>query len=103
MNHKKNHKAEVAVNDRSTALNIISWMFGIVAFAIGVVNTFWGNDPGFGIFIILLSFVYFLQINDILKKMTGFTITVTGIRVTKSSWVSLFCGQQWAWVNYSIR
>ncbi|MBC5772885.1 hypothetical protein H8S95_02330 [Pontibacter sp. KCTC 32443] len=55
-------------------LNIISWVFGIVAFAIGVVNTFWGNDPGFGIFIILLSFLYFLPVNVIIRKMTGYSI-----------------------------
>jgi hypothetical protein len=67
-------QGETAVNDGSTALTIISWLFGIVAFAIGVVNTFWGNDPGFGVFILLLSFVYFLPVNDILKKMTGFAI-----------------------------
>ena len=60
-------------------MNIISWIFGVVFFAIGVVNTFWGNDPGFGVFIILLSFVYFLPVNDILRKMTGFSIPGMGI------------------------
>lgn len=60
-------------------MNIISWIFGVVFFAIGVVNTFWGNDPGFGVFIILLSFVYFLPVNDILKKMTNFSIPGMGI------------------------
>lgn len=68
MQNEKNFKGEVAINDGSTALNIISWLFGIVFFAIGVVNTFWGNDPGFGVFIIFLSLVYFLPVNDILKK-----------------------------------
>ena len=67
------------MNNNSIVLNIISWLFGIVFFAIGVVNTFWGNDPGFGIFIILLSFVYFLPVNDILQKMTGFSIPRMGI------------------------
>ena len=62
------------MNDGSTALTIISWLFGTVAFAIGVVNTFWGNDPGFGIFILLLSFVYFLPVNAILQKIIGFSI-----------------------------
>lgn len=57
------------MNNKSIVLNIISWLFGIVFFAIGVVNTFWGNDTGFGVFIILLSLVYFLPINDILKKI----------------------------------
>jgi hypothetical protein len=54
-------------------------MFGVVFFAIGVVNTFWGNDPGFGVFILLLSFVYFLPVNAILKKMSGFSIPRMGI------------------------
>lgn len=67
------------MNNKSIVLNIISWLFGIVFFAIGVVNTFWGNDPGFGVFILLLSFVYFLPVNDILKKMTGFSIPGMGI------------------------
>ena len=50
------------MNNKSIVLNVISWIFGIVFFAIGVVNTFWGNDPGFGVFILLLSFVYFLPV-----------------------------------------
>ncbi len=67
------------MNNNSIVLNIISWIFGMVVFAIGVVNTFWGNDPGFGVFILLLSFVYFLPVNAILKKMTGFSIARMGI------------------------
>jgi hypothetical protein len=62
------------MNNNSIVLNIISWLFGIVAFVIGVVNTFWGNDGAFGVFIILLSFFYFLPVKDILKKMTGFSL-----------------------------
>lgn len=79
MKHNKELQGEIAVNDGSTALTIISWLFGAVAFAIGVVNTFWGNDPGFGIFILLLSFVYFLPVNAIFKRITGFTIPKPGI------------------------
>lgn len=67
------------MNNGSLALNIISWLFGIVFFAIGVINTFWGNDPFFGIFIILLSLVYVLPVNDLLEKMTGFTIPKIGL------------------------
>ncbi|WP_018479322.1 hypothetical protein [Pontibacter roseus] len=59
---------------RINPLTIISWIFGLLFFAAGFVNTFWGGDTGFGIFIILLSLVYFLPVNDILKKMVGFTI-----------------------------
>lgn len=74
MNDKNEFSGEIVANDGSTALNIISWIFGTVFFAIGVVNTFWGNDPGFGVFIILLSMAYFLPVNAILKKLTGFSI-----------------------------
>ena len=74
-----NNKSEIIMDNQSTVLNIISWMFGIVFFAIGIVNTFWGNDPGFGVFILLLSFVYFLPVNAILKKITGFSIPKMGI------------------------
>ena len=73
-----NH-SEVIMNNKPTALNLISWLFGALFFFIGVVNTFWGNDPGFGIFILLLSSVYFLPVNSILKRMTGLTIPRLGI------------------------
>lgn len=58
---------------------IISWIFGVLVFAIGIVNTFWGNDPGFGIFILLLSFLYFLPVNTILNKITGLVIPRMGV------------------------
>jgi hypothetical protein len=67
------------MNNKSIVLNIISWLFGIVFFAIGVVNTFWGNDTGFGVFIILLSSVYFLPVNDILKKINEFLTPRMGV------------------------
>ena len=65
--------------DKSTASDIISWLFGIVVAAIGVVNVFWGNDMGFGIFLLLLSFIYFLPVNTILRKLNGFSIPKMGI------------------------
>ena len=74
-----NNKSEITMNNKSIVLDIISWLFGIVFFAIGVVNTFWGNDPRFGVFILLLSFVYFLPVNAILRKMTSFSIPGMGI------------------------
>lgn len=81
MKNEKKSQGETAMNHGSVTLNIISWIFGIIAFGIGVVNTFWRNDPGFGIFIILLSFIYFLPVNAILRKMTGFSIP--GMRKVK--------------------
>ena len=65
---------QATMNNNSSILNAISWVFGILFFAIGTVNTFWGNDPGFGIFILLLSFVYCPPFNDMLKAKTNLTI-----------------------------
>lgn len=74
MTNENNLQRETEANDGSTAIMIISWLFGLLFFAIGIVNTFWGGDTGFGIFIVLLSLLYFLPVNDILHKKTGFTI-----------------------------
>lgn len=67
----KNH---LKLSTQPTFLNLFSWFFGMIVVAIGVVNTFWGNDPGFGIFLLLLSFVYFPPADIIMKEITGFTI-----------------------------
>ncbi|MFV8442119.1 hypothetical protein [Flavobacterium sp. LB2P44] len=62
------------MDTKSNVWNIMSWLFGIVVLAIGLINTFWGNDLGFGVFLILLSVVYFPPTNIICKKITGFSI-----------------------------
>ena len=54
----------------------ISWLFGIAVFAAGIVNMFWGNDFWFGVFILLLSFIYFSPVDVLLERVTGFTIPV---------------------------
>lgn len=70
-----NNRSETTMTDKSSAVfNIIGWLFGFLVLAIGVVNTFWGNDPGFGIFLVLLAFVYFPPANALLKKLTGISI-----------------------------
>ncbi|HOZ14851.1 MAG TPA: hypothetical protein PLH91_13625 [Tenuifilaceae bacterium] len=54
--------------------NVISWLFGLLFLAIGLVNTFWGNDMGFGIFIIVLSLIFFPPLGALIKRMFGFSI-----------------------------
>ena|SRR3990170_4327864 len=67
------NKSETMAIDKSNVWNVTSWLFGIVVFAIGVLNVFWGNDPGFGAFLLLLSLVYFPPLNAMIKKRTGFS------------------------------
>jgi hypothetical protein len=62
-----------------TVENGMNWLFGTVVLAIGIINMFWGNDPEFGIFIGLLSLVYFLPVNAIVKKTMGFSIPRLGL------------------------
>jgi len=62
------------MNYKAILLDTFSWIFGIIIFAIGVLNVFWGNDAGFGVFIILLSFAFFPLINTLIKEKVGFTI-----------------------------
>ena len=69
-----NNKSEVLMDNQSNALNIISWLFGVAVLTVGLINTFWGNDAAFGVFLILLSFVYFLPVNAILQNLAGFSI-----------------------------
>lgn len=56
---------------------LISWTFGATAVAIGIINTFWGNDPGYGIFILLLSTVYFPPVSNIINEKLSFGLVFT--------------------------
>lgn len=62
------------MDSKSLVLDLFGWLFGLLVFAIGVINTFWGNDAGFGIFLVLLSFVYFPPASALFRRLTGFTI-----------------------------
>ncbi|MEJ8818856.1 hypothetical protein [Lacibacter sp. H407] len=75
--------------------SIISSLFGVLTLAIGFANTFWGDDPGFGIFIMLLSLVYFLPVNDLLKKITGYTIPAFG-------WIKAGLGLFIIWASVGV-
>jgi len=58
--------------------NLINWIFGTAVFVDGLLNLFRGNDFGFGVFLILLSFIYFpptnTLLNNFLKKKLNFSI-----------------------------
>jgi len=71
---------------------LISWLFGIATFLAGIINTFWGNDPFFGIFLIFLSVFYFLPV-DSLITMTKKIIRVSigpGLSVLAKVLVGIF-------------
>lgn len=65
------NKTQTVTNPGTIISNTVSVLFGLLTLAIGIVNTFWGNDPGFGIFIILLSAAFFPPITALVKEKTG--------------------------------
>ena len=53
---------------------IAGWLFSIIFMTIGLINTFWGNDPGYGIFILLLSLIYLPPVNRLLRGRFGLSV-----------------------------
>lgn len=74
------------IDYKTIAGRIFSWIFGIAVLAVGIINSFWGNDPGFGVFLILLSLIYFPPVQSLVKGMLGITIPVT-IRILAGAFV----------------
>lgn len=94
----------VTINKTSIVLSLISLMFGIVVLAVGIVNTFWGNDPFFGIFLLILSSAYYPPTNSLIKAKIGLEIPiefkiVLGIFIV---WASLGVGELLSKVNLML-
>jgi hypothetical protein len=68
------NKSALMMDYKSVFQNTISWIFGIAVLTVGVINIFWGNDLGFGVFLVLLSLVYFPPVNAMIRKRIGFSI-----------------------------
>lgn len=62
------------MNYRTLAVTLLSWLSGLLFSAIGIVNMFWGNDPVFGVFLFLLSLVYYPPVHELFCKLTGYRI-----------------------------
>lgn len=67
----------------TTFLNTISLLFGVLFSAIGIINTFWGNDMFYGLFVIGLSLIFYPPVGGIFTKVTGLDIKL---------WVKLLAG-----------
>ena len=64
--------------------------FGVLFTFIGFANTFWGNDPYFGLAILALSFFYYIPLIDAIrvklnKKIISIVLVVTGFFILWSS------------------
>ena len=64
--------------------------FGVLFSFIGFANTFWGNDPYFGLAIMALSVFYYIPLIDAIrvklnKKTTSIVLVVIGFFILWSS------------------
>jgi len=53
---------------------LLNWLFAVLFSAIGLVNCFVGNDPEFGVFILLLSLLFYPPLRLVFQQKTGWTI-----------------------------
>ena len=73
----------------------VSFLFALLFSWIGFVNTFWGNDPYFGLIIFALSFIYYLPLIKMIERNLNFVlirriIIVLGVLIL---WASLGVGE----------
>jgi len=54
---------------------LLNWLFAVLFSAIGLVNCFIGNDPEFGVFILLLSLLFYPPLRLVFQQKTGWTIS----------------------------
>lgn len=73
----------------------VSFLFALLFSWIGFVNTFWGNDPYFGLIIFALSFIYYLPLIKMIERNLNFVLKrrimiVLGVLIL---WASLGVGE----------
>ena len=73
----------------------VSFLFALLFSWIGFVNTFWGNDPYFGLIIFALSFIYYLPLIKMIERNFNFVLKrrimiVLGVLIL---WASLGVGE----------
>jgi|GEM_PF-541198 len=73
--------------------DLFSWLFAALFFSIGMVNLFWGNDPGFGAFIVFLSFVFIPPTKELFFLATGRNIPLA---------VKIFLGLFIIWASMGV-
>ena len=67
-------KSDSTTHRPSVFGTIVSTLFGIAVMPAGLINTFWGNDPFFGIFLIVMSFLYFPPAQTLLWRRFRFPL-----------------------------
>ena len=99
------NKTVTATNKSSLPGDIAGWFFGAIFLAIGLINTFWGNDAGYGIFVVLLALFFLPPVQAMIKKITGFTIPliVKILLAVFILWSALGVGELFAKIDLMLK
>ena len=89
------NKRDTTLTKKSIFELIISWTFALVVFAVGLINLLWGNDGFFGVFLMLLSFVYMPPVDDFTRNRFGFSTPLVAkiVLAIFIIWASLGVGE----------
>ena len=84
------------MKNKSKVRNVVSWIFGLILFIVGILNLILVH-PVPGLIYLLLSFIYIPSTNEFLKSKFSFTIpfAVKIILFLLVMWYSLAVGEVW--------
>ena len=74
-------------------MKLLNYPFGILFLAIGFVNTFWGNDPLFVLFILVLALIYFPPIQSRVEEKINFRL---------KEWMKIVLGGFIIWASLGV-
>ena len=78
---------------KAKTFSIISALFGLLIITVGIMNIARGNDAGFGVFLLLVSLLYFSPVTNAVEKKVGFKI----------HWIfKLIVAVLFIWVNLAV-
>lgn len=55
-------------------LDALKTILGLCFTGIGLINLFWGNDPFYGLFVIILALAFFVPFRKTVKRWTGIVL-----------------------------
>lgn len=55
-------------------LTSVELLFGVLFSLIGLINLCWGNDPFYGLFVFILSLIYYPLFQNLLEKIVHWVV-----------------------------
>jgi len=72
---------------------LLGWFFGLIISVLGILNICYGNDADFGVFLILISLVFYPPTNLFIKNRFRWVIPV---------WIKVLLAIFLIWANLAV-